>query len=432
MRVTTRIVVFLTSLALQYASTVHGKIAFVPRGAEGWKFLDTGEAPPAGWKDATFDDSTWKSGKAPLGYEDEDIATILSFGEDKDQKHPATFFRRSIDVPAGTKFLELRAALRCDDGAALYLNGKQIATFNLTPGPVTEKTLAGRAIDGPLEQQYFDFTLPAEALKEGGNLLAVSVHQSAGDSSDLFFDLEITGIAESDLPPRAILRPEAKEVVETFRTEHFVPPGTAIPEGYLDGGTYMKVKDDGSIVSTREVITVDRARDAKLREHIAFAKGIAALPPVERARKLARYIDAFTSPPGGRELAEAATGKLQEMRNREILLGEIAPFCGGGVCRHRSLLFKILGDEAGLQVGLRRGQALARGRIIGRHAWNELTLPDGTLLIVDVMSPEPDFRLPEAGEVYFRYGDIKGEPLYKKPSEEKEPVKEAPEQKKAA
>ncbi len=418
----------LTFLVVPWAGA---KTPLITRAAGDWKYHDSGEAPPATWAASDFNDASWKSGPAPLGYDGKDIATTLSYGDDTAHKHHAAFLRKVIEVPEGSTFVEFHAAMRCDDGAALYLNGKLLTSFNLEAGEVTSETLAARAISGEMEEIYHDFTLPGEALKAGRNVLAISLHQAAEDSSDLAFDFEITGLTEADLPPRAVLRPEAKEVVETFRTTHLVPPGTSIPDGYRDGGTYMKVKEDGTIVSTREVIAIERERDGKLREHLAFAKGTKDLPPVERAQKIARYVDELTTPPGGRALAEAATGKLQEVRNREILLGEIPGYCGAGVCRHRSLLFKILGDEAGLEVGLRRGQALDRGRIIGRHAWNELTLPDGSLRIVDVMSPEPDFRLPEASEVYFRYGDIKGEPLYQKSAEKEEEPAET-EKKKAA
>jgi hypothetical protein len=32
------------------------------------------------------------------------------------------------------------------------------------------------------------------------------------------------------------------------------------------------------------------------------------------------------------------------------------------------------------------------------HTWNELLLDDGTILIVDIMNPAPDFVFPEVGK----------------------------------
>jgi hypothetical protein len=410
--------IFITLTVLSFATGVIAKTPLLEKGAE-WKYNDNGESPGEKWNASGFDDSAWKSGKAPLGYGDENIATVLSFGEDEKAKNPATFLRSEFTLPQGAEFAELRAELLCDDGAALYLNGKTIGRYNLGSDPVTHKTLARQSVSGAQEQVYASFKIDAAALLPGKNIIAISVHQSSSESSDLAFDLQITGLTKEDLPKPGKLGEAARPAVNAYHDNHYVGPDMTIPDGYVDGGTYMKIKEDGSIVATREVITVDRARDEKLRQHIDFAKTIADLPPVERASKLAKYIDDLTTPPQGRQFAEAATRKLQDFRNAEILLGEIPAYCGGGVCRHRSLLFKILGDEAGLDVGLRRGQMMVKGRIAGRHAWNELTLSDGTVLIVDVMNPEPDFKLPTATEAHFKYGGIKGEPLYKKDEKKK-------------
>ena len=413
-----------------------GKNVLIEKGAGGWQYFDRGEAPAEGWnKSADFAAEGWGDGVAPLGYGDDGLGTELSFGEDVKKKHPATYLRKTFSIPEGVEIAQLRGSLRCDDGAAIYLNGEPIARYNLGSDPVTHETLARHPISGAQELAFLEFEIDVEGLVEGDNVIAVSVHQISPTSSDLVFDFELTGLTADELPKPAFLREGAREVVDLYHKGHFVQPGVKIPDGYVDGGTYMRIKEDGAIVATREVITVDRERDAKLREHIEFANSVSDLPLVERATKLAEYVDGITTPEGGRELAEPATRKLRAYRNREILLGEVAPFCGGGVCRHRSLLFKILGDEAGLKIGLRRGQMIQRGRAIGRHAWNEITLEDGTIRIVDVMNPKEDFVFPSESEAAPFYGDIKGEPLYKKAEsgkKESEPVPEKDEEKEAA
>lgn len=430
-----KLAIFTAVSALSLATGAIAKTPLLEKGAV-WKFNDSGTDPGEKWSASDFDDNTWKSGKTPLGYGDDNIVTTVSFGEDEKAKYPATFLRSDFTIPEDSGIVELRAELLCDDGAALYLNGKSIGRYNLGSDPVTHRTLARQSVSGAQEQAYVSFKIDPAALQPGKNIIAVSVHQSSPESSDLSFDLQITGLTKDDLPKPGKLGEAARPVVDAYHDKHYVGPDMSIPDGYVDGGTYMKIKQDGSIVATREVITVDRARDEKLRKHIEFAKGTADLPPLERATRLAKYVDEITTPPQGRQFAEAATAKLQDFRNAEILLGEIAPYCGGGVCRHRSLFYKILGDEAGLDVGLRRGQMMVKGRIAGRHAWNELTLSDGTVYIVDVMNPEPDFKLPTAAEARFKYGDIKGEPLYKKSVEktgdEPIPLPKKDEKKKAA
>src|SRR5258708_4850765 len=61
----------------------------VPRGAI-WKYSDTGEDLGTNWVRPDYDDSTWSSGPARLGYGDRVAATTLSYGPDPKQKHSTT------------------------------------------------------------------------------------------------------------------------------------------------------------------------------------------------------------------------------------------------------------------------------------------------------------------------------------------------------
>ena len=95
-----------------------------------------------------------------------------------------------------------------------------------------------------------------------------------------------------------------------------------------------------------------------------------------------------------------------EFRDREMLLSESV---GSGVCRHRALLFKVLADEAGLDVALVRGNL----RSTGGHTWNELRLNDGTKRIVDCMNPRGGFEFPEfTDEAAQEYLTVHNEPYY--------------------
>ena len=387
------------------------RTVLLERSSAGWLYDDDGKAD-TGWQAPGFNDAHWKKGSAPLGYGDRGLSTTVGFGGDPDTKHAATFFRHRFEVPAGFMCARVNLSLRCDDGAALTLNGKPLARLNLGRGAVTAETYADEALSGEEEQEFHRMQVPIDLLREGTNVLAVSVHQVGPSSSDLVLDLEVFALTEEELPKKAVVRAGARPTINAYHKGHFVAPGMRIPDGYADGGTYMKIKDNGTVVATREVIMVDRERDRKLAGHIEFARSKRNLPEVERAQVLARYIDGITSPNGDRDLAEAATRQLMDYRNSEILLGQVPEYCGGGVCRHRSLLFKIMGDEAGLRVGLRRGHMKARGRLLGRHAWNEITLEDGSRRIVDVMNPEKNFKLPVAEKISYRYAGIEGEDLY--------------------
>ena len=45
-----------------------------------WKYDDSGRDLGTAWREVNFDDAAWEVGYAPLGYGDEDIATIIEFG----------------------------------------------------------------------------------------------------------------------------------------------------------------------------------------------------------------------------------------------------------------------------------------------------------------------------------------------------------------
>lgn len=85
----------------------------------------------------------------------------------------------------------------------------------------------------------------------------------------------------------------AREVTLAYLKTHYVPAGTRIPDGYIDGGRGMKIAGNGAAKSLREVLVVDRPRDPALRVHLDYARSetLAKLPPLARATQLARYVD---------------------------------------------------------------------------------------------------------------------------------------------
>ena len=95
----------------------------IPKGAT-WKYLDDGSDQGSAWRQSDFDDETWKSGPAELGYGDADVVTIVSYGDDENNKHITTYFRHEFHVDDASSVDRLKLALLRDDGAVLYLNGK--------------------------------------------------------------------------------------------------------------------------------------------------------------------------------------------------------------------------------------------------------------------------------------------------------------------
>lgn len=160
----------------------------VPAGAT-WKYLDDGSDQGTAWRGSAFDDASWPSGPAQLGYGDGDESTTVGYGPDPGARYITTYFRHTFTVGDASVYESLDLRVLRDDGAIVYLNGSEIFRTNMNPGTVTFTTLAASAIVGIGESAWHPAYLDASALVDGDNVLAVEIHQSAAASSDISLDL---------------------------------------------------------------------------------------------------------------------------------------------------------------------------------------------------------------------------------------------------
>jgi hypothetical protein len=170
-----------------------------------WKYFDRGQDLGTAWRLPGHNDAAWSNGWAQLGYGDGDERTVLSFGSNPNNKYPTTYFRRAFETPAGLIPLSLQARVLWDDGAVVYLNGVEVFRGNMPAGAIGYATWAAGAIGDADENVFHPFSLPLGLLQPGTNLLAVEVHQANGTSSDLSFDLELSGIFAQ--PPQVLAQP---------------------------------------------------------------------------------------------------------------------------------------------------------------------------------------------------------------------------------
>ena len=170
-----------------------------------WRYLDDGTNQDTQWREADFDDSSWSEGNAELGYGDGDESTLVSFGDDSNNKHVTTYFRRDFNVsdPGSSSTMVLR--VQRDDGVAVYLNGTEILRDNL-PENAGFDTLASSVVDNDDEDAFLSFALDPALLIAGNNVLAAEIHQAGSASSDISFNLELTrllagGVLANDSDP---------------------------------------------------------------------------------------------------------------------------------------------------------------------------------------------------------------------------------------
>src|SRR4030095_13093 len=73
-----------------------------------------------------------------------------------------------------------------------HLNGVEAARYNMPASPIVFATFANNAQDDGVGM--FPGTAPASLLAEGTNVLAVEIHQTTANSSDISFDLEMLAV----------------------------------------------------------------------------------------------------------------------------------------------------------------------------------------------------------------------------------------------
>ena len=157
-----------------------------------WSWWTTGDQAPNGWANPAFDDSTWNSGPAPLGYGNGDEATVLPWGSDPTQKWTTSYYRTSFNVDSVCALQHLRLEMARDDGAVVYLNGQEVYRVNLPEGAITNGTFAASTVQGQGETAFLDTWLDPSSLVVGANTIAVEIHQADFNSSDIRLDLKLT------------------------------------------------------------------------------------------------------------------------------------------------------------------------------------------------------------------------------------------------
>ena len=164
-----------------------------------WKYLDDGSDQETDWIELGFNDDSWNSGYAELGYGDDDEATVLGYGDDENNKHTTTYFRHMFMVVNSDVYQSLAIKLKRDDGAVIYLNGYEIIRDNMPSGSIYYDTFASDFVGGDEEDIFFNYTLSNEYLQEGENIISVEIHQVSESSSDISFDLELIGTSYSNI-----------------------------------------------------------------------------------------------------------------------------------------------------------------------------------------------------------------------------------------
>ena len=150
-----------------------------------WRYNQNGFAP-SDWNQLAFDDSSWPAGDALLYVESSALPapknTPLGLG-------PTTFYFRHTFDHTGAPGGSLALSTILDDGAIVYLNGAEIFRIRLQDGPVTANTFASPSVSNAVLEG--PFVVPAPSLITGQNVIAVEVHQTVANSTDIVMGIEV-------------------------------------------------------------------------------------------------------------------------------------------------------------------------------------------------------------------------------------------------
>jgi len=189
-----------------------------------WKYKDDGSDQGTVWSQSAFDDSSWSSGAGQLGYGKSGMATILNACGVPVQNPPCMnkyigyYFRKTVNIADVNIYKSFKFEMYRDDGVVIYVNGVEVFRDNMPDGTINYNTPANTfAPDNGLSIISVTIPLAASQLQSGNNTIAVEVHQSDPGSTDLTWDMKLTGI-----PPGLTLIPRGPYLQKATPTSMLV------------------------------------------------------------------------------------------------------------------------------------------------------------------------------------------------------------------
>jgi len=141
-----------------------------------WKYDDDGEVDP-GWETPEFNDGTWGTATSPLGYGERYLnKPHLKKGQLN------YYLRHQFTVKDSTAIPSLIMRARYDDAFVVYLNGTELTRTH---------PLDGSSVRDHEAKEFETFALPATALRNGVNILAVRLVNRERNSSDIVWDANL-------------------------------------------------------------------------------------------------------------------------------------------------------------------------------------------------------------------------------------------------
>jgi hypothetical protein len=180
-----------------------------------WRYLIT-NALPTGFSASNYPaQAGWPVGPGPLSY-DGTTHEVMPGGVPASMTLLATnfnnmfvtsfYFRTTFTLTTNPNNLIVTGTAVADDGAVIYVNGREVQRLGMNTGTVTHNTFANRGGEVRDAGRVESFSIASSNFVQGVNVIAASVHQQNGTSSDVVWGMTIT--AQVVLPVVITTQPE--------------------------------------------------------------------------------------------------------------------------------------------------------------------------------------------------------------------------------
>ena len=171
---------------------------FVDAASHGWRYFKGLKEPPMEWRSVAFNSSPWTKAQTPIGYADGDDRTVLN---DMLGDYSTVFLRHRFKIADDTSLnrpLSLR--VYCDDGAVIWINGKEAGRLRVTDRSPNHRSRTTRNHEATWET--ITLSQPRRFLRAGNNVLAILAVNGTLTSSDFSIDASLVETPRGAIPPR--------------------------------------------------------------------------------------------------------------------------------------------------------------------------------------------------------------------------------------
>jgi hypothetical protein len=171
-------------------------VVVVPQNSS-WRFykgLSEASAPDvAAWRDLDFDDAGWSSGQTAFFYENQPGSANAYSGlttlSDMFGNYTCIFLRRAFVVSNVNDVAALQVAALSDDGFIAWINGHEVARFNMPAGNVAYNGVSSPALPEPIPWWTNTLSDIRSFLLTGTNVIAIQAFNSSlAGSSDFIIN----------------------------------------------------------------------------------------------------------------------------------------------------------------------------------------------------------------------------------------------------